>query len=567
MTVEGKAGLRCAGFLLAFVLLCLLAAPHPTFAQGYSFNVSPLLIELEGLPGSTLPFNIVVSNETVDRTATFTVEVVPVAQNRSGNYVVAERSLEHSAVEFLQISPERFSLGPGAGQVLEGRLTFPRSFRGGAYAGILIRLEPEEAPREGAVQIIYNEVVVIVEAVAVTPGNRADIHVSNMAVYQASQPGLEAIRNQFGPQALVFAAELTNEGNVHGFASGYVSLWDNAGRKLREIPLGAGRGAILPGATVQMASILPRGLPPGEYTLQAVVYYGGHRPAITRQKFVVGEELLQEVQGGRVARIGVEPLVISFDLVPGANRFASVRLQNLDRVPVTITGRVIPLLYDAAGHPNVEEIDADHSAAEWALLRPESVTLAPGQSRNLQVGIRTPRDAAPGARYAQVLLTAVPAVEEEGFLETQVNVPIYAVLGSDLAAVGELAPLSVELSEDGRFLIVGTAFANGGDIHTSPSAVVQMHLKTMPESIEGIEYVGDPIWVEVARVQLPPPETPVLPGGVRSLGALLERPQTPGAYRIRVTVRYPDGSPLVQETLITLDDGGSSEVGPSSEGV
>lgn len=566
MELEGKPGLRSTSRLLLMVLLCLLVAPLPIMAQGYSFNVSPLLIELEGLPGSTLPFDIVISNDTVDRPATFTVQIVPIVQSRGGNYVVAGSPGEHSAVEFIQISPETFTLDPGQGQVLEGRLTFPRSFRGGAYAGILIRLEPDEGATEGAVQIIQNEVVVILEAVAVTPSNRAEIHVGNMMVYHASQPGLEAIRNQFGSQALVFAAELTNEGNVHGFASGYISLWDSAGRKIREVPLGTGRGAILPGATVQMASILSRGLPPGEYTLQAVVYYGGHRPAITRQKFVVGEELLQEAQGGRVARLGVDPLVITFDLIPGANRFAAVRLQNLDRVPVTVTGQVIPLVYDEAGQPNVEEVASDHSAAEWALLRPESVTLAPGQSRNMQVGIRTPRDATPGARYAQVLLTAVPATEDEGFLETQVNVPIYAVLGSELAAAGELAPLSVEPSEDGRFLIVGTTFANGGNIHTAPSALVQMELKTMPEEIEGIEYVGDPIWVEVARVQLPPPETPVLPGGVRSLGALLEWPETPGEYRIRVTVRYPDGSPLVQEKLITLAEGDSPADGPSPEG-
>ena len=193
MEPEGKPGLRSIRCLLPLVVFCFLAAPMPSSAQGYSFNVSPLLIELESQPGSTVPFQIVISNDTVDRTATFTVQAVPVAQNRGGNYVVAESPFERSAVEFIQISPERFSLGPGEGRVLEGRLSFPRSFRGGAYAGILVRLEPEEGPREGAVQIIHNEVVVIVEAVAVTPGNRADIHVRNMVVYQASQPGLEAI--------------------------------------------------------------------------------------------------------------------------------------------------------------------------------------------------------------------------------------------------------------------------------------------------------------------------------------------------------------------------------------
>lgn len=552
---EAHAGARRTGRLFRVVgclALLLMTASAPAGSQGYSFNVSPLLIELEGPPGSTLPFQITITNDSPDRTANFTVYPVPVVQDRSGNYRVATEAGEHSAAGFIQVSPQAFTLAPGQGQLIEGVLTFPRTFRGGAYAGVVLRLEPEQGPAEGVLQVFQNELVVMVEAVAVTPGIRPDLYVSNMAVFSAGQPGLEALRRQYGAQALVFVAELTNEGNVHGFASGRLSLWDAGGRKIREIPLGDGRGAVLPGSRVQMASILPNGLPPGEYTLQAVVYYGGPRPAITRQSFVVGEELLQTPQGGRAARISVDPQLLSYDLVPGAARFAAVRVQNLDRVPVTVTGSIIPLVYDAGGNPNVEEIAVDGTAAGWAELRPTSVTLGPGQTRNLQVGIRTPRDAGPGARYAQVLLTATPVTEEEGFLETQVNVPVHALLGEDLAPVGTLAPLNVDLSEDGRFLIVATEFANSGNVHTTPSAQVVMELKTLPEPIEGAEYVGDPIWIQAARVELPAPESPVLPGGVRSLGALLERPEIPGEYRIRVTVRYPGGSPLVQEHLVTL---------------
>ncbi|BAS28683.1 hypothetical protein LIP_2854 [Limnochorda pilosa] len=537
-------------------MLLLTLAAAPATAQGYSFNVSPLLIELEGPPGSSLPFEISISNESADRTGEFTVLAVPLQQDRGGNYRVASEPGGHSADGWIQVSPEAFTLPPGGGQVIQGQLTFPRSFRGGAYAGVVLRLKPEEGPREGPQQVFRNELVVIVEAVAVTPGVRPDLYISKLAVLSAGQPGLEQVARQFGPEALLFSAELTNEGNVHGFARGQLSLWDASGRKIREIPLGAGRGAVLPGATVQLTSVLPTGLPPGEYTLQAVVYYGGPRPAITRQSFTVGEQLLQAAQGGRGARIAVEPETVSFELVPGAARFAALRIRNLDRVPVTVTGRVISLVYDAAGNPNVEDVPADGSAAGWTLLRPESVTLAPGQTRSLQVGVRTPRGAGLGARYAQVLLTATPEIGKEGFVETQVNVPIYALLGEELAPAGELSALAVEASEDGRFLVVSTEFSNHGTVHTTPSAQVLMELKTLPEPVEGAEYVGDPIWVETAKIEVPPAGTPVLPGGTRNLGALLSRPETPGEYRIRVTVRYPGGTPLVQERLVTLSNDG-----------
>lgn len=316
----------------------------------------------------------------------------------------------------------------------------------------------------------------------------------------------------------------------------------------------------MPSAAVQMGSILTRGLPPGEYTLQAVVNYGGIRPAITRQKFVVGESLLQQAQGGRGVRMVVEPETVSFELVPGASRFAALRIQNLDKVPITVTAHVLPLVYDEAGNPNIEDIKAEGSSAGWTLLRPESVTIPPGSARNLQVGVRTPRDAEPGGHYAQVLLAARPEGSgKEKTPETQLSVPVYALLGKDLPAAGELSPLTIQESEDGRFVIIGTTFTNRGKVHVTPSAEVVVEMKTIPEGSEGAEYVGDPVWVEAARLTVPPTTTPVLPGGLRNLGALIQRPETAGEYRVRVYVRYSTGSTLMKEAQMVIAQSTSKE--------
>lgn len=557
------------GVLTAALLACGLAAP-PAAAEGFSLTVSPLVVELQGSPSGTLPFEIVVASSGTGRPAEFQVAVKPVRQDVLGNYKVAEQETgEHSAVPWIQVQPERFTLEPGKSQAVRGTLTFPRSFRGGAYAAVVIQLQPESSPDPGNVrQIIRNEFAVVVEAVAVAGGVRPDIRITRLAVVPASQKGMEAYERAYGPQALLVVAEVTNEGNVHGFARGTLSIWDGAGRKINQVPLGAGRGAVLPSATVQMGTVLTRGLPPGDYTLQAVINYGGLRPAITRQKVTIGEGVLQKGQSGRGARILVEPEAITLESVPGAPRFAAVRVQNLDKVPVEVSTQVLPLVYDEAGNPNVEPTDQGDPGASWVVLRPDRATLQPGTVRNFQVGVRPPREAEPRGYYAQVLVRALPAGEgEPNALETEVSVPIYVLLGSERAIRGRLAPLSIERSADGRFLVVGTQFANVGDVHVTPSAEVVMERKTVPEASGGVEYVGEPVWIEQARLSVPPTSTPVLPGGVRNLGAILEKPALAGEYRIRVFVRYGGADTLVQEGQITITpDETKAAPAPKDEG-
>lgn len=557
-TTAGKGRTRpwvLAGILAAMLLAGSLEA-QPAAAEGFSFTVSPLVVELQGSPGSTSPFEVVVAAGGTGRPAEFQVAVKPVRQDVLGNYKVTdhEEMGERSAAKWIQVQPERFTLEPGRSRAVRGLLTFPRNFRGGAYAAVVIQLQPEQAQEQGNVrQVIRNEFAVIVEAVAMAGGVRPDLHISRLAVVPASQKGMEAYARAYGPQALVVVAEVTNEGDVHGFAKGSISIWDGAGRKINQVPLGVGRGAVLPSATIQMGTVLTRGLPPGDYTLQAVINYGGLRPAITRQKVTIGEGVQQRGQSGRGARILVEPETITLESVPGAPKYAAVRVRNLDKVPVEVTAQVLSLVYDEAGNPNIEPTDRGDPSASWAVLRPDKATLQPGTVRNFQVGIRPPRGVDPHGYYAQVLVRALPVgTGQQNALETEMSVPVYVLLGDKGEVKGQLAPLSIERSEDGRFLMVGTQFANTGNVHVTPSAQVVMELETIPETEGGAEYVGEPVWIEQARLSVPPTSTPVLPGGVRNLGALLEKPASAGKYRIRVFVRYGGAETLVQEGHVTI---------------
>ncbi|NLG68093.1 MAG: hypothetical protein GX496_00790 [Firmicutes bacterium] len=558
-TMKGRIGwgrLAVAALLgMAFVH----AAALPGSAA-FSFSLTPLLVELEGRPGTTQSFDISLGYESDGPPADFVVSVVPIRQDASGAYRPDPdgRASAPSAAEWIEVQPTQFTITPGRSQTIQGRLTFPRSFSGGAYAAVIIELVPEPPTdgEPGPRQEFRHQFAVIVEAVSRGAVVRPQVRIDGFRVATTEQRGFEQYRARYGPQAVVFLTDVVNEGNVHALVSGTLSLWDESGRKIREFPLGAGRGAVLPGAAVAVGSLLPGGLPPGRYTAQAVINYGGLRPAITRQSFVLGGDLLDSPQGGRAVRIDVQPEVAIFELVPGASRFAAIRVRNLDRVPVTLSGTILPLVYDEAGNPNTEALPSPVSNDGWLTLRPERITVAPGQVRNLQVAVRTPSDVQPGARYGQVLLRALPETDgNEPMLETDVAVPVHTIVGKDLRIEGVLSPVELLPSPDGLQMTVGVRFTNTGQIHVLPAGEVVLERQQTPVAADGAEYVGEPVWVPMTRLPMPATETPVLPGGTRLMGTMMAIPTEPGQYRASVLVRVTGGAPLSVQRTFRVADG------------
>src|SRR5690606_22619197 len=141
-------------------------------------------------------------------------------------------------------------------------------------------------------------------------------------------------------------ADLTNESNIHVLGRGTLHIRNAEGRKVREIPLGQGRGVVLPDATLRFSSILPAGLPPGTYTVQAVINYGGLRPAIAQREFTIDGPALEAsaFHGGPALQLSVQPTQLELSIPVGARRVESITVQNFEEVPIRITGRAQPLI-------------------------------------------------------------------------------------------------------------------------------------------------------------------------------------------------------------------------------
>ena len=150
------------------------------------------------------------------------------------------------------------------------------------------------------------------------------------------------------------------------FARGTFVLRDASGRRLLETPIGGGRGIVLPGATVSLATILPRGLAPGGYVADISVSYGGVRRATARVPFTVdsvGDVVVGgtgETAGGgqmaAIASLSVSPAELELSYMAGATITRTLTVENLSDQSIQVEVRVAALAVDgqAASAPSCE---------------------------------------------------------------------------------------------------------------------------------------------------------------------------------------------------------------------
>ena len=509
----------------------------------YSLLISPLLIELTATPGSTQFFDVYVLNQSPTKMATFDVRVVSVNQTPNGGYTFSDDlRAPYSAAEWISLSADQVTLAPGQSATIFGQVTVPRDQYGGRYAAVVLELQPEERtdPEANAAAIFRYRLGSVIE---LTVGNRFQrrAHVADLGLMTGEQ--IPALAAQFGRNALLFYAELANESNIHVFGRGTLYIRNAEGRRVRQIPLGQGRGAVLPDARLRFSSILPAGLPPGTYTMQAVINYGGLRPAIAQREFTIaGPDLVTgSFHGGPSLQFAVEPAQLELTIPAGARRVESISVHNLESVPIRITGRAQPLIYDDQGELDVIAMDEAAGAIDWVQVLPDEVVLNPGQRRNLRVIVQNHTEQ-PGGRYAYLALHAVqidPASREaaEGGLTGDLGTEV-ALTSADghvldasidevrITPATELAPFTIEIS-----------IVNTGNIHFIGSGTLTLERAVEVETPEGVVFIGDTTFETVWQGPLPNDVLrKVLPGERRQISGTIAQPLEPGHYRLSVAL-------------------------------
>lgn len=547
---------------MLFALLLMLVVPGFAQSASVSFSVTPLLLELNGAPGSKQPFYFEVINQTAEREAKLHAYVVPITQSKDGNYIVADKATAASAVSWVKLSTPDFTVPGGNVYVLAGELTIPRNYQGGAYVGIIFELAPDKKEEGTTVSIGFSQRFLAVLEITVRAGTpKRNLQISELKVTNVAElndPNMADIVQRYGKSALLFSAMVSNVGNIHVFTQGSVTLRDAGGRKINEFPLGTGRGAVIPGAEVEFGSIITSGLPDGEYSMQVVMRYGGLRPAIAKQTFTIGKGALEQGNAAHPLRMLVEPEQIDIDIKPGALRTALVRVQNMESEPIIVSGKALPLAYDEAGELITDATATAYSAADWVDVRPDEIRLTPGQRRNIQLMLPVPKDVTGGGRYALVNLTGRFENDPDGKgVTSDEMIPLILHTADNLVRSAEIADTYIQVAPDNTQVGVAFSYKNTGNIHVQPSGKVAIYKLTYPDVAAGVEYIGEPNRQLVAETPLNDLPGPVLPGETRFMGALTTIAPEPGEYLAEISLNYGLRAPMLRNIefiLPILDD-------------
>jgi len=551
---------------LIFRLTCITFFLVPiVFSEGleaassddYTFMLSPQLVELELLPGEKTKFSVSMINESKAKKARFIVYVSDLGEKRSGKYqVVKPGTSPYSAAGWIKVSPTEFTIGPSDGVEILAEVTVPRGVKGGRYAVIVFELAPEAPSKEekfGSLTLHHRMTTAVEISIKGRTAKRQAV-ISSLNVVSAREDKRLA---QFRKEVLMFTASLKNEGNIHIFGEGTLTIKSRKGRRMKQVPLGGGRGTVLPDTIVDFSSIVRNDFPAGDYIAEAVIRYEGLRPAQAKLPFTVTARDVPVTKAKsfkpmRELSFGVEPELIELTAPSGALRRTGVVVYNRDDREISVKSYPRALKYNRYGEVVLlSSANAPYSCGEWITITPSSFKLSPGEKKRLSVLVNVPEEEV-GGRYANIVFDAVSIQNNPGTSQkTSSNVSFFLTIPGQLeeqARIVETKVLHQDESGHRKFIV---SFKNTGNIHLKPGGKILVKKIVNIEKKAEIEYVGEPVYEDAEEIAFNRVDGVVLPGGTRDLTAVYAEELLDGDYSVEAEVDYGDKKKAVGKTTFS----------------
>lgn len=526
---------------------------HAAAQDGAAIRMDPMLTERAVRPGDTFTYLIYLTNEDRINPVTLDVELADVTEDRIGNYRISPLgSTSYSLERFVRVEPTRITIPGGTTRTVEVTVQVPRGASGGRYGAIVFTIAKDDVPQPGEESYATTDFVFrmasFLELVLEGSALRREAYAASLDLRRSGE--FPALRARVGENAMVFSAEIVNEGNVHVVARGELTIRNAEGRFVGRFPLGGGRGVILPDATVTLRTVLTRRFPPGDYVARAVVHYGGGRPITTDLNFTIdaNEMLAEQVSEAELARFRAEPPNIELVVRPGSFQASVIEVTNRGSEPVELEGRIVPLRFDLHGELLPEEERGQ--APDWIQLSPASFKLDPGRSRRVRLSARPPRDAG-GGYYADVLFRPVGG----GAIQSEAGSSLLLFVGDSVERRGVAEIVAWEYANG--TLNATVAFRNDGTVHV-PTQMEVILLRQFPEIVDEDGRVIPARTEAVGSVTVPSGEYPVLPGDVRLFPLMIPAELEPGEYLLAVRVDYGGEEPAIGQLQFQVEGSVSS---------
>ncbi len=378
-------------------LLLLLGLPQAGSAQ--EIMVSPQLTQLEIAPGGKKTFEVTVVNASERQEITISVKPMPIVQKSNGDYVISNKENPWSCAQWIELDKETLTIPPGRGAVVKCTVKVPYGVSGGRYAAIAISFASRQQPAAGITMDLEYRMGSYVELTIAKSQIQPKAEIKSLEIIPATST---LVQSTYGKEAFFITADVHNSGNIGVIAQGMLRIRDTKGLKVREVPLGSGRGMVLPGATVKYRSLFTRLPPAGSYSVEASIDYGGFKPSIAKIVFTVtndGEIKPGVIETVEALSIGIEPRAYDLRVPGGSERNLAVTLINNESQPVHIKTQVTGFIQSPEGrYITSRNLPLE---AQWLSVDPSEFDLEPNTRKRIKLVLRVPKEES-GSRYLRI---------------------------------------------------------------------------------------------------------------------------------------------------------------------
>ncbi len=520
------------------VVITLAALTVATSAIGQDIVLSPQVTQIEVAAGKNKTFEVVIGNVSKTASVKISIQAEPIYQNELGVYKIAKKPDRWSCADWITVDKQSVYLRPGEFHIAKCTISVPPGASGGRYAAITVRFggsKERRAPLSASFEYVLPSYVelTIPRSRMIKKARIQDLEIKPVV-------GNKALENKYGKDAFFIIAKVTNDGNIGLIAKATLRIRDQKGPHLREVPLGTGRGMVLPGATVKYRSLFPSRPPPGVYIAEATLDYGGIRPSVAKLIFSVTED--RELVPGKVIPVhtvglAVIPRAFNVKAPPGSRKNIAITLQNYEDYPVKVAIKIGSLTQWSDGTYHTASANTPLSCASWIKIEPNSIEIPANSRKRQKVQITVPEDAS-GSRYARI--TFLPQIEisreaKEQSYSSDIFLTIVPNVSHDLRIT------SFEAASEGRFMPINFTFKvkNSGNAHFSIDASVT---------------IRDARGLPVRTLDLRERDTRILPGVTRTFVITDSQGVEAGAYTADLAVRIPKEKPFYSKCRFRVYD-------------
>ena len=483
--------------------------------------LSPQIIELELRPGAKSDFELMVANADPNSPMVVSIGVSPMWQNERGDYKIAEEENQWSCASWIQTEDKQIELPAGGYKRLTFDIKVPFAAVGSKYAAITVSFGGQRlAP--GASGMSFRFRVAAYVELNIARGIQAPkVEISDLDIVPLL--GDKAAEDKYGKDAFYIAAEVSNVGDVGIIGKANLRIREERGLVRREVPLGGGRGMVIPGAAVKYRSVFRSKPPPGIYIAEASLNYGGIKPAASKVEFSVtekGEIKIGRVQIVEAVGMSITPRWYEMQGAPGSRKTIGISVHNVEDVPLKVSTVKLPLTQSEDGRYIVPKNPGPQSCHEWIELEPDELEIPPRTRKRIKVTIKVPRDAA-GSAYSRIAFMPEDAALSEEAKQESYSTNIFMRIPPNIER--DIDIRSFKAAPEGRFLPVDFVFGvkNTGNCHVDIDATIS---------------VDDAQGLPVKELRLLERNTRILPGITRTFSVVDDLGLESGDYTADLVV-------------------------------